>query len=129
MEKKRGRPKKISDAQPGIMFFRISEIVLAYNKFRSEGMKQSEAVRATVVEVRRRQPHMKVSETEVRSTIAEWQGKINPQDSLIVTENSSGETGETRIVEKMLVKKGPEFGFGPRPKYSRINAKSSITTY
>lgn len=68
-KKKRGRPPKNGAKDPWFLA-RTLEIIYAYDKARTSGIKHSAAIREAVAFVRHLDPEMHVSETEVRRVLA-----------------------------------------------------------
>jgi hypothetical protein len=119
---KRGRPRK-NGAQPVWMFGRALRVIHEYNESRRLGVKHSSAVTEVAVA-------LAISESEVRQTLADFQPKRDPvafivkkiaQPKLIPPEFCKA----LGIPEGSKMKHGFAFGFGPRPQYSRINARNS----
>jgi hypothetical protein len=98
----RGRPKLngVTKLQ------RDLTVVWSYNESRRAGEKHATAVAHAASEVRKQYPEIKISETEVKRTLAKYQPKGY---------------AETFVVTK--IKNGFGLGFGARPKHTRINAR------
>jgi hypothetical protein len=74
---KRGRPSK-DGVQPFWMFYRTVLVIQEFNELRSAGMKQSSAITETVDRLRKIQPEMPISRTEVKRILASYQSRGSP---------------------------------------------------
>ncbi len=121
MATKRGRPPK-NGMQPAWMLERGMEALYAYDEARRGGQKHSAAVRSAVEAIRAKYPRMPISETEVKRVLAQWRpqgGRIGilvtepaPPDDIFILPNGQ------------RARRGLTFGYGPRPNYPRINART-----
>ena len=127
---RRGRPR-MNGKQPFRMFPRILIVLNAYNKARSTGEKHSSAVTEAVAAVKSAYPDIKISETEVKRILAEYQ----PKDAPIVTRvtekipivMSTEECKLLGIPEGTTFNRSLVVGHGPKQKYPRANAAKSKT--
>jgi hypothetical protein len=69
-KQRRGRPQKKKDSVEPWQFARTAQVTCAYDEARERGEKHSVAVREAVEFVKRRNPEMPISETEVRRILA-----------------------------------------------------------
>jgi hypothetical protein len=146
----RGRPKK-EGVKPGWTLFRSFLVLHAYNEARAKGDKHAAAITESVSAVRSRAPGMKISESEVKRVLAEFQSK-DSDGSWIITEgvahgpelalwldNLECLAAIARRSRGKLKVSIPDGKFqsrvlkmwtiqvGPRPHYPRSNAMSSAT--
>ncbi len=120
---KRGRPKK-NGLQPGWMLLRRMEALYAYGQARMAGEKHSAAVREAVKAVREKHPSMRISETEVRRILADWQPKNVP--TVIVVGKPDRPDEERTLPDGQKAKTVLSLGFGSRPNYPRTNARPTV---
>jgi len=130
-KRRRGRPSS-RGRRSGRLFWRDEEVSLHYNRLRSqppnnpwEAQKHSWAVSETVRVLRELYPKLRISETEVKRVLAEYQSKDSPI-SMFVTAKPQEQVNEEfeRLpdeIKEFLGNKPPinvrSFGFAPRPKY------------
>ena len=116
----RGRPRK-NGLKCVSMLVREFRVLDEYHRARRDGVKHSSAVKAAALT-------LGISESEIKQTLA----KLQPQGSPIgfVAETiDSPELISPEFCVKLGIPEGStkknrlRFGFGPRPKYPRINAK------
>jgi hypothetical protein len=143
----RGRPPKHGKI-PGWMFGRALRVLDAYDADRIS-TKHSSAVTSAADAIRKAFPEMPISETTVRRNLAEYRGK-DAHGVIKVSKTPDEEIRRTREVSRELedaanspecsedekkiltevaaslatIKIGIRMGFGPRPEYSRSNARS-----
>jgi hypothetical protein len=138
--RKRGRPRKNGVKDPSFLA-RALKVLHAYDEARLGGMKHSAAVKESVSFVRNIDPHMPISETEVKRILAELRPSDSPVGLLSSCEVLEGPEAATRrrFFAQMIGKensadflsKDPErplkrfsFGIGKRPNYPRHNGKA-----
>lgn len=135
--KGRGRPRKHGLREPEVLRRALLAVVF-YQQARTAGEKYSVAVREAAAHVRSRNPHTRMSETEVKRILAEFWPKN--AESVILAEESAVEEAEVmrlrdllaqvpssdRKVESFIVHYRPlrklAIRFGKRPNYPRHNA-------
>jgi hypothetical protein len=128
--RKRGRPES-NGVKPGKILNRVVWVLCKCDEFRKTGMKRSSAITETVEFMRKEQPDLAVSETEVRRILAEFQPK-GASEVLLVTSKPQEEVNREfallpREIQDLLGNK-PQInvmpiGFGPQPQYKRSNAR------
>jgi hypothetical protein len=143
--KKIGRPPKNGVVEPE-RFLRALMVTFAYSNARAGGQKHSAAVREAVEFVRRLDPEMSISETEVKRVLAEFLPHDNKVALAVDYSILEGEEAarrrsffarmrefaenksSTELTDQNLRKplRSFRFGFGERPNYQRHNAKTSI---
>jgi len=73
MEKKgKGRPRQAKDTIQFWQFARAARVMCAYDEARERGDKHSVAVRGVVEHLKRSNPEMPISQTEVKRILAVW---------------------------------------------------------
>lgn len=145
MKKKRGRPS-MNGVRPGWILRRETIALNVYDEVRKSGEKHEVALDAMVAAVHRRHPKMPMSRTEAKRILAKWRGK--DQTSTILGKGEKVLEGEEAAfyVERMQdladldaeLKGLPmparleagkvrvlSLGFGPVPRYPRINRKQA----
>lgn len=109
---RRGRPNS-NGLQPAWMLGRDFEILLRFDRARRAGEKYLAAVAIAGLAVR-------VSRTEVKRVLARWRSQ-HSNVGLVFSE-PDGQQVRT-LPDGTKVRQGPNFGFGPKPKYARANAR------
>ncbi len=141
---KRGRPKK-NGMKPGWVLIRSFMVLHAYCRARDGGEKHSAAIAAAASAVRSRVPGMRVSETEVKRVLAEFQSKDSEHSWIItdgvpereldlllenlkwVAEKFPGKLDVSTLSDDVFKPKRLRIltiQVGPRPRYPRHNARS-----
>lgn len=116
----RGRPKK-NGLKCVSVLVRECRVLDEYHRARRDGVKQSSAVKDVALT-------LGISETEVKQTLARRQPQGSPI-GFVAERIDSPELIRPEFCEKLGIPEGSikrnrlRFGFGPRPKYSRFNAK------
>ncbi len=124
MQKKRGRPARLG-MEEGPRFELTAQVIRIYNKLRNAGEKHQDALKITAQKIRNKYFETPMSSTEVRRILAKLQPNNAPL-SFGVFEPDEKEPGEIRTFpDGKRVKVGLKFGFVPRPKHPRSNAKTS----
>ena len=116
----RGRPPK-KGLQPSWMLLRRMELLFAYDQARKAGEKHAAAVASAVLAFRTKYPLIPASGSEVRRVLADWRPR-NQATGVIVTKPEPPNDIIT-LPDGRKARRGLTFGFGPRPRYPRINAK------
>jgi hypothetical protein len=141
---KRGRPKK-HGAKQGWTLLRDSIALGGYDEARQRGEKYIVAISEAVSAVRKWDPKMHISETEVRRVLARWRSNITAAWSILpepvkILERSAAEldsraTQDFLRIQAILMGKPLEPGgrppkvrvisvkLGPKPSYPRINSR------
>ena len=124
---KRGRPT-MNGAQTLTRFARSIRVLHAYDEARSSGLKHSSAVTEAVATMKKANPDMPISESEVRRVLAEHRPK-GSSVGLKVTKGPESEMPLSPANEKLGIPVGSKwtpyvFGVAPRVDYPRINARS-----
>jgi hypothetical protein len=76
----RGRPKKAEDSMKASQFGRAAVVICAYDEFRKKPEKYKEAIKETVASLKRSNPKMPISNSEVNRILA----RFRPKGSKIV---------------------------------------------
>jgi hypothetical protein len=127
---KRGRPQK-NELQPPWMLGRMLQVLYAYNEARCLGFKHSVALTEVVATVKKRWPSMRISETEVKRILAQYQPR-NSRIAIKVVKKKDVPAkplppevcSAMRLPEGYTLKHAFSFGFGPRPQYPRTNSRT-----
>ena len=143
-KQRRGRPRKRKGRIELWQFARAAKIICAYEETRARGEKHGAAISRTVELVTKDDPDIRVSETEVRRTLAAFRPR-NAKTILRFKRAILTKKGITRIrrmlaqvpnSEGLLPPPAPndnspirgtlfEIRFGKRPNYPRYNRKNS----
>ncbi len=141
-KKKVGRPPKNGVKEPR-QFSRALLVIDAYRKFRELGEKRIAAIRETVEAIRRSNPELPISETEVKRVLAEFQPQKCPTalrveysvlqgDEAAQKRRCMAEKLESAGIKRPVELKDDDLckplkrwriGFSPRPTYPRHNGK------
>jgi hypothetical protein len=116
----RGRPRK-NGAKSWPMLRRSLLILLEFDRARRPELKHSAAIAETVAVIRRKYRDVRVSETEVKRTLAEWRPRNRATTYLAREPENPGKMHrldglDYRVIVSLYV--------GPRPVYPRINQKT-----
>jgi hypothetical protein len=116
----RGRPQK-SGEKPWWMLQRSLFILLEFHKARNRGLKHSAAIAETVAVIRCKYRDLRVSETEVKRTLAKWMPR-DCKTAFLVRDPANSNAmhrlpcGDYRPTMSIYI--------GLRPIYPRINQKT-----
>ncbi len=100
MEKKgKGRPRQAKNTTQFWQFARAARVMCAYDEARERGDKHSVAVRGVVEHLKRSNPEMPISQTEVKRILVVWRPRNAtlpyPRTASRVTREDWSEIGST----------------------------------